>query len=115
MKLDREINKNGKGKYAVVRLRGIEDGDEAYLCLKRLEELGHLDWGLTGQQDEFFVIKLRDRFADAALRAYSKAVMAAAGKCKEFDESKELAQYALSVQKLESRAGTLSPFCKTPD
>lgn len=116
MKMDRNIKENGgKGKYALVRLRDVKDGSEAMKLLHRLAELGHLDWGYVGEEDEFFVIKLRDKYADAAIRAYSDAVVKDA--CKEPDEekSRDLFQWAIQVQKLNDRAGSLSPFCKQPD
>ena len=114
MKLDRDINKDGKGKYALVRLRNIQKGDEAYSLLQRLHELGHLDWGKVGEPDEFFVIKLRDKYSQKAIIGYSDAVMEDS---RNQDEQKAngLVQYALAVQKLASRAGILSEFCKEPD
>ena len=102
MKLDRNVNKDGRGKYALVRLRNIEKGSEAYGLLNRLEQLGHLDWGVVGQPDEFFVIKLRDKYAGAALRAYADAVQ-------------DDVQYAIQVLGVAARAGVQSPFCKEPD
>ena len=73
MQMDRNANLEGKGKYALVRLRNITTDDEAHGLLRRLEELGHLDWGLRGAADEFFVIKLKDKFAAPALDAYADA------------------------------------------
>jgi hypothetical protein len=116
MKLDRNIRgKDGKGKYALVRLRSIEPGDKAHVLLKQLEVLGVLDWGVVGDPDEFFVIKLRDKYAAPAIAAYAKAVAADANA--EVDEIayKEKVQWSLDVQKLGERAGVLSPFCKQPD
>ncbi len=116
MKLDRNVNANGKGKYALVRLRGIETGTVAYGMLQQLYKLGHVDFGIVGEKDEFFVIKLRDRFAADAIRAYSDAVMTEAAKCADNElRANDLAQYALQVQSLERRAGILSEFCKDPD
>lgn len=115
MKLDRSINIDGKGKYALVRLRGIEKSSEAWLLLKRLEEIGVLDWGKTGDPDEFFVIKLRDRYADRTLSGYADAVMDDARHSLDEKRMKGLAQYAVEVQKLTGRAGILSGFCKEPD
>jgi len=114
MKLDRNINKDGKGKYALVRLRGIEKFSPAYELLKKLHELGHVDWGEVGQPDEFFVIKLRDKYSDAALRAYSEAVMEDVSVLDE-ESAKGLTQYAMQVLGLCERAGTLSDYCKLPD
>jgi hypothetical protein len=60
MKLDRNITGyNGRGKYALVRLRGIEPNSDAMTLLAKLAALGHVDFGEVGHPDEFFVIKLR--------------------------------------------------------
>ena len=115
MKLDRNVNGDGKGKYALVRLRDIEPDSEAYRLLKRLDELGHLDWGVVGQPDEFFVVKLRDRFAPGAIRGYADAVMKASHKETDERKSLDMVQWAIQVQSLGQRAGDLSPYCKTPD
>jgi hypothetical protein len=115
MKLDRNINSDGKGKYALVRLRTIQNTDEAYALLRRLEALGVLDWGCVGQPDEFFVIKLRDKFAPAALEAYSKAVIDEASAIEDEKRAFSLFQYGHQVHALCERAGTLSEFCKEPD
>jgi hypothetical protein len=115
MKLDRNIGDSGKGKYALVRLRKIEDGSEAAMLLLRLAKLGHVDWGEVGARDEFFVVKLRDKYASAAIKGYSDA--AADDARKELDEgrSRDKFQWAIQVQGLGDRAGFLSPFCKEPD
>lgn len=115
MRLDRNENESGKGKYALVRLRGIEAGSEAHSLLKRLYELGHLDWGIVGQPDEFFVIKLRDKYADKAITAYADAVMDDAPRQIDAEKYKSLVHYALDIQRLSGRAGLLSEFCKDPD
>jgi len=54
MKLDRNINANGMGKYALLNLR-----------------TNQVQWGNT-PDDEFFVIKLKDIGALPALLAYAK-------------------------------------------
>lgn len=102
MKLDRNENLNGKGKYALVRLRNIHEGDEAFELLQRLHALGHLDWGYRGAEDEFFVIKLRDKYAPKALNAYGKAA---------FEDDQE---WGSQVMAMASRAEQ-SPFKKSPD
>lgn len=56
MKLDRNINADGKGKYALINLR-----------------TNKIEWG-DSEDDEFFVIKLKDKHAAAALRAYAGSV-----------------------------------------
>lgn len=56
MKLDRNINPCGRGKYALINLR-----------------TNQVQWG---GDDQFFVIKYKDQFAGPALAAYAKAVEA---------------------------------------
>jgi hypothetical protein len=115
MKMDRNINGDGKGKYAVVRLRNISPGDEAHKLLKRLEKLGHLDWGIVGQPDEFFLVKLRDKYAASAIRGYADAVLADSQQEPDPQRSRDKAQWAMQVQTMLARAGSLNPFCKEPD
>jgi len=105
MKLDRDINSNGKGKYALLNLRKLP-GD-----LRTPQELADailahpeaVEWGCVGEQDEFFVIKLKDKYANSALHAYAQAAMA--------DDP----EYADAVSQMTDRAGLNSPFCKRPD
>ena len=102
MKLDRETHEEGRGKYALVRLRGIGPEDEARANLKRLDELGLIDWGLKGEKDEFFVIKLRDDNAEAGLRAYADRAALSDP------------EWGAAVGELADRAA-VSPFKKMPD
>lgn len=114
MKLDRHINDDGLGKYAVINLRRLQElcgGQTTFerwtpgvaQALKTLDEVGALEWGRTGEQDEFFLIKLRDRYAEAGLKAYADAARV---------DDKE---YADAVFDLSQRAGLNSPYCKRPD
>ncbi len=57
MKLDRNINPDGRGKYALIKLREL-----------------YIDHGDT-PDTEFFVIRLKDKYAEAALRAYADAAI----------------------------------------
>ena len=86
MKLIRNTAADGLGKYTVVN----------NLSGKTLD--GH-----PGAEDEFFVIKLKDKHSQAALRAYADSVR---------DRDPE---YAEQVDDLADRAGPSSPFCKDPD
>lgn len=115
MKLDRNVNGDGKGKYALVRLRGIEADSEAHRLLQRLYELGHLDWGCVGDRDEFFVVKLRDRFAAGAIGGYGSEVMKASRREDDRDRARALAQWAVEVASMLPRSGELSPYCQEPD
>lgn len=106
MKLDRNINQSGKGKYALVRLRGIEAGSEAHKLLWQLYDLGVLDWGMVGDPDEFFVMKLKDKFSYRGLLGYMKGI--------ELEETPEF-EFAQAILDMAKRAGPNSPYCKIPD
>lgn len=113
MKLDRNIVGNeGRGKYALLKLRdlamcepqGTFERSPVADALKVLEDAGVIDWGEQGTQSEFFVIRLKDRYAEDALHAYAEA--ATNGRDPE---------YAEEVRGLANRAGPKSPWCKRPD
>jgi hypothetical protein len=108
MKLDRN---NGRGKYAIVNLREIEriggvshghNPDIAH-ALRILELNNLIEYGDVGSENEFFVIKLKDKYADAALARY--AAMA----------SSDDAEYANDVAAMAARSGVHHPNCKQPD
>ena len=114
MKMDRNIPENdGAGKYAIINMRKLRE-----LCpggtfeefspgvteaLRVLEQVGALEWGAPGAEDEFFVIKLKDRHADVALGAYAASVQ------------RSDPEFALEVLELATRAGPANRFCKEPD
>lgn len=107
MKLDRNIKGSlGRGKYALVNLRTGraehgqwgDDSDEGYFV-----PVDALTFGVVGEEDEFFVIKLKDKYAEGALHAYANAA--------QVDDP----EWAEQVRGLARRAGTNSPWCKEPD
>jgi hypothetical protein len=102
MKLDRNINPDGKGKYALVKLRGDLSDDTKY-ALSLLEDDGRLDWGNVHSESEFWVFKLKDKYSAAGLAAYADAA--------ERDDP----EFAAEVREMLSRAGPNSPWCKRPD
>lgn len=77
MRLDRNTNADGTGKYALINLRTDK------VC-----------WG---GDDQFFVIKYKDKFAGRALREYARAVedesneLRRSGKAEEADSLLEFA------------------------
>ena len=114
MKLDRNINDDGLGKYAVINLRKLNElcghagtfhrwTPEVEHALKVLENAGALEWGCVGNPDEFFVIKLKDRSAMHALMAYSA------------EAYKDDPEWAENVRQLALRSGPFHPLCKKPD
>lgn len=75
MKLDRNANPDGRGKYALIKLRNVAAMKEPVKtqveqALLSLVQVGVLDPG--AQPDtEFFVIRVKDKYAAAALAAYA--------------------------------------------
>lgn len=113
MKLDRNINANGRGKYALLKLRKLADtaycddpfqeiDPEVAEAIQTLEKAGILDWGNT-VDSEFFLIRLKDRHAAAALHAY-------AGDAYHHDR-----EYAIEVEEMANRSGQHHRSCKAPD
>ena len=87
MKLVRNTTSDGKCKYALV---------------ERLKN-DNIEYGLPKTENEFFVIKLKDVNAKAALEAYAESAKST---------DPELAK---EVLELASRSGANSKFCKQPD
>lgn len=113
MKLDRNILSNeGRGKYALLKLRDLKAyeptdtfGTNAVMeAILTLQNEGLIEWGAPNTEGEFFVIKLRDAFAEAALVMYANTAMMAGEK-----------EYAREVKALADRSGGKSPFAKIPD
>lgn len=78
MKLDRNINPDGTGKYALILQRKDpiigsvdvqqKEGMVDCLCVRKTA----VDFGST-PDTEFFVIRMKDKYAAAALKAYAHA------------------------------------------
>lgn len=110
MKLDRNIEGNeGRGKYALLKMREIPAAlstlraDDIKQAIERLEDMDVLDWGTKGSESEFFVIRLKDKYAEAALLAYARAA------------AQDNPEWAEQVAEMASRAGEHHPDCKQPD
>lgn len=113
MKLDRNENDNRRGKYALILMRQLalcesnkifeQYTPEIAAALETLEKAGALDWGAAGTDAEFFLIRLKDRHAAAALSAYARSA-------EEFGED----EWAEEVRALASQAA-MHPNKKQPD
>jgi hypothetical protein len=90
MRLVRNTTTDGMCKYSLIE---HQKGD-------------HIEHGLPGTENEFFVLKLKDKHAYAALVGYLESLTGA----DEYDD-----EYALDLQELARRAGPNSPWCKEPD
>lgn len=106
MKLDRNINPNGIGKYALLLFRNLPTdpvgASQFNDALKVLVSLGVMDFGNT-EDSEFFVIRLKDKYAAPALGAYVDAALADGQ-----------AEWAKEVDALAAKAAT-HPSKKQPD
>jgi len=92
MKLDRNITKPRRGKYALIKLRQSRLTPE--LCCGPSEimvETEAIDFGCDGE--DFFVIRLKDKYAPDALRAYARAASA-----DDIEYAKEIDQLALNAE-----------------
>lgn len=110
MKLDRNINRDGTGKYALLKLRFVkspepETSDVEHQAIQKaintLDAFGLLSWGNSPDTD-FFVIRLRDQYAAPALAAYAMAAFA--------DDQ----EYAVEILNLARKAAE-HPNKKKPD
>jgi len=113
MKLDRNIEgREGIGKYALIKLRALDTyisaspfhtyGPEIEAAFKTLTDAGALDWGNT-EDSEFFLIRLKDRHAAAALSAYARSA-----------EEFGISEWAEQVRELATKAA-MHPGKKAPD
>lgn len=100
-----EFEMEGNGKYFVIELEKLPQRPTsvAELCAVLEEYPEAINRGEVGSEDEFFVVKLKDVNAPAALMGYRAS-------CQEFD----CGPISL-VESLISRAGQNSPYCKKPD
>ena len=83
-------------------LRNITPDGSCKYSLVQHEKNDTIEAGLPNTEHEFFVLKLKDKYAQAALNAYVEAV--------EGDDP----EYAEEVRELANRAGEDSPWCHTP-
>lgn len=97
MKLDRNKNPDGKGKYALINLR-----------------TNTIQWGGGEPGEQFFVLKYKDKFAHFALTAYADAVAREASSLKSDDPmQRELLEFAAEIQ-AEAQAAWMAQS-KLPD
>lgn len=126
MKLDRNTNQDGTGKYALVQMRKLvpvlnsTDGDpksqiiaEAFMMLLRD---GYITLGDESPGDQFFVMKYKDRFTHSGLHAYAVAVSGEAQALRDLTldrsnkESDELDEFAREIFVEARKAKELGVF-----
>lgn len=114
MKLDRDVNSNKKGKYALLKLREVTDqefdrirgeishnkSEHSYFPSQTYVPTSAVDLGDT-DDSEFFVLRLKDKYAHQTLmmyavlalldgeREYAEAVIALAEKAKSHPNQKK--------------------------
>jgi hypothetical protein len=95
MRLDRNTNSDGRGKYALINLRTSQ-----------------VQWGGDGGE-QFFVLKYKDLFVAPALFAYAKAVRDHAQSSHDENERRELLEYAREIEAEALKAEMVG--CRIPD
>jgi hypothetical protein len=114
MKMDRNTNPDGSGKYALLNMRKLKQKQTLNrkdfdlqrridAALATLREIGVLEMGNVGTETEFFPIKLKDVHSHAALIAYANHAAI------------EQPEFAKDVLEMATRAGVNNPWCKLPD
>ena len=104
MKLDRNEAPTGKGKYALIKLREIPGDPQTpeELAAAILAHPECVDWGTRGSDSEFFLLRLKDKYAAPALYAYADA------------SEEDDAEWSLQIRGMAFRA-TRHPGKKQPD
>lgn len=74
MKLDRNISEIKRGKYALIKLRSAVIQELVEDCSRVHISKSDIDYGDTDDSD-FFVIRLKDKYAAPALAAYAMAAV----------------------------------------
>lgn len=119
MKLDRNKNPDGRGKYALVQMRELGPDESELLRTRAGDEekmitlpASAFRTGAESPGDMFFVLKYKDRFAAAALFAYPNEVMRFARgltQCQHRDELMEYGDEVLAEANLALHAGHQIP------
>lgn len=125
MQLDRNKNKDGGGKYALVNMRKLRPIIDAafeqegvphetvdiYNAFHLLLRKGIISLGNETPGDQFFVMKYKDRFTADGLRAYADAAWDFAGGLRVRGEatqaSDSLAEYAAQLRDEADKARDL--------
>jgi hypothetical protein len=110
--LIRDMSPDGKCKYALVRLDRLREASPVTKALgegalDQLQSMDLLEYGEKGTAEEFFVLKLKDRFAARAIEEYARQVRVHARQFDNpewLDQFNDLMDYAKSLAALADRA-----------
>lgn len=108
MKLDRNTNRGGRGKYALVNMRKLipmmdapalsdEHARQCVAAFEKLVDAGFITLGNESPGDQFFVMKYKDKFTAEGLRGYGNAVSKAISSLKEPQARLELGEYCAQI------------------
>lgn len=119
MRLDRNVNSDRGGKYALLKLRNLkkfpngQKKNQIKYAINVLDKAGLIHWGDEGSDEQFFVMKYKDKFAAPALKAYTKAVCDAMHALKSDDpQFMELFEYGADMMReaiVAEKLGTRIP------
>ncbi len=119
MKLDRNKNTDGRGKYALIQMRELSFAKSAQIYNNAgdpKEDItipaNAIRSGAESPGDQFFVLKYKDKFAADALFAYANSVLSHARSLPTGDEQDSLMEYGgemIDEANLALRAGNKIP------
>lgn len=123
MKLDRNTNPDGRGRYALIQMREVlyergtlqQKDDLAAKGMVVCIPAKAIRLGNEGPGEQFFVLKYKDKFAAAALWAYADAVNKHASQLSlegKHEESKEFTEFAQQIKEEAEKAEAVAT--KTP-
>jgi hypothetical protein len=118
MKLDRNINKDGRGKYALVNIReldGFAEDSVVRNCFDVLRNSGVITLGNESPGDQFFVMKYKDVFTAPALAAYARAIIGYLRNDRALNDSARVSLIEFQQEILEESKRAASAGCKIPD
>lgn len=99
MRLDRNINEDRSGKYALINLRRLKEADDvrAVNYLNYLKQAGIVTIGNESPGDQFFVMKYKDLFSTGGLRGYHQHILDYADTLDNGKQKEELLEYARDI------------------
>lgn len=117
MKLDRNTNADGRGKYALILMRSLTDTQADAVLDTATDTVcvgsNQIIRGTESDKDQFFVLKYKDVFTFPALIAYAAAVRQYASLLAPGEQREELEEYAAQVEVEAAKAERVGT--KIPD
>lgn len=115
MNLDRNVNRGGRGKYALVNMRKLipllGSLDPEAMAIKtafnKLVEEGFITLGNESHGEQFFVMKYKDKFTADGLQGYASSVAEELKKMPAGPEKLSLSEYCAQMFDESHKARTI--------